>query len=337
MTITKNKRIDWIDTAKGLGIIFVTFGHAYPYALTEWLFPPLMPLFFFLSGYVFSCNVPFSTFIKKRIKTLLVPYIFLGIIVVLGYAIQFKQFNLDSLLNLTIGFIFQQRFLNIWFLPCLFILNVITYLLVKIYDNDYFLLFVSLISFLVGSLYYKYLNASLYWNIDICIMALPYFLIGYITKKRNYVDKYLINKKTNLLFISLLLIHTIAWYINYRHGYTLDMFTGDYGVVVATIVHSLAGIFWIIILSIKCKSEYIKYIGKNSILYYMLHQFVIFPIIQYIFEKIHLETYLNIIFNSNLIETMLVLAILKTVITIIVLTALCKLIYKFKLEYILGK
>ena len=337
MNITKNKRIDWIDTAKGIGIILVTFTHAYPYAFTGWLFPPLMPLFFFLSGYLFNYNTSFSIFIKKRIKTLLVPYLFLGIIVVLGYAIQFKQFNLDSLLNLTISFVFQQRFLNIWFLPCLFLLNIIAYFIMKISDNNYFLLFISLISFLVGSVYYKYSNASLYWNLDICLMALPYFLIGYVNKKNNIVDKYLTNNKSYLIFIFLLLVQTIAWYINYSHGYGLDMFTGEYGISVATFIHSLAGIFWIIILSIKCKSEYIKYIGKNSILYYMLHQFVIFPIIQYIFEKIHLETYLNTIFNSNLIETMLVLAILKTVITIIFLTVLCKLIYKFKLEYILGK
>lgn len=296
-----------------------------------------MPLFFFLSGYTFNCNSPFLKFINKRIKTLLVPYIFLGIIVVLGYAIQFKQFNLDSLLNLTIGFIFQQRFLNIWFLPCLFLLNIIAYFIIKISNNDYYLLLVSLISFLIGSLYYKHLNASLYWNLDICLMALPYFLIGYVTRIRNIVDKYISNNKSNLIFIFLLLIQTITWYINYIYGYDFNMFTGEYGITTVTFIQCLAGISWIILLSTKCKSEFIKYIGKNSVFYYMLHQFVIFPIIQYLFDKIHLETYFNIIFNSNLVKTKLILATLKTVITFIVLTALCKLIYKLKLEFILGK
>ncbi len=81
----KRSRIEWVDVAKGLGIILVSFGHLRngdgqsvwlpalnPLISAIYLFH--MPLFFFLAGITFSGRGSFAEFIKRKAKTLLVPY-----------------------------------------------------------------------------------------------------------------------------------------------------------------------------------------------------------------------------------------------------------------------
>lgn len=61
--ITEKKRIDWVDMLKGIAIICVIIGHrtwsdygALPCMLKSWIYSFHMPLFFFLSGFVFSID-----------------------------------------------------------------------------------------------------------------------------------------------------------------------------------------------------------------------------------------------------------------------------------------
>ena len=50
------ERLDYIDTAKGIGIIFVVFGHHLLEAesFRHWISCFHMPLFFIISGYLFA-------------------------------------------------------------------------------------------------------------------------------------------------------------------------------------------------------------------------------------------------------------------------------------------
>src|SRR4030065_2778158 len=73
-------RIAWIDHAKALGIIFVVIGHTtgLPVFVMNVIYSFHMPLFFFLSGYLLKeshLQLPFTSFLKRMWRTLLVPYI----------------------------------------------------------------------------------------------------------------------------------------------------------------------------------------------------------------------------------------------------------------------
>lgn len=79
------QRVHWIDVAKGLGIILVSFGHIRNGAGESVWLPALntsidciylfhMPLFYFLGGLTFSSRRPFGDFLKTKAKTLLIPY-----------------------------------------------------------------------------------------------------------------------------------------------------------------------------------------------------------------------------------------------------------------------
>ena len=79
----ETKRITWVDMAKGYGIIAVFIGHLVQGGmLGNFVYSFHLPLFFFLSGYLFHANVDFLTFLKKKARSILVPYFSLGIFIV---------------------------------------------------------------------------------------------------------------------------------------------------------------------------------------------------------------------------------------------------------------
>ena len=53
------KRISWIDMTKGYGVLLVIIGHMYIFNLSSWIYSFHMPLFLFISGYVFKVNITF--------------------------------------------------------------------------------------------------------------------------------------------------------------------------------------------------------------------------------------------------------------------------------------
>ena len=75
-----NNRISWIDIMRGALMIAIVIGHVYgDGALRTWVFSFHVPAFFFLSGYCFKYTNQFGSFIKKKIRTIVVPYLFFSI------------------------------------------------------------------------------------------------------------------------------------------------------------------------------------------------------------------------------------------------------------------
>ena len=79
--LTSNKtidRIDFLDYAKCFGMLCIIWGHIYFNVVNhDIIYFFHIPLFFFMSGMVFNkTKYPqFSCFFKKRIKTLILPYL----------------------------------------------------------------------------------------------------------------------------------------------------------------------------------------------------------------------------------------------------------------------
>lgn len=79
----KVKRIDFFDIAKGIGILCMIAGHMGNPAIDRIVFTFHVPLFFLISGYFLSEKESISTFVKKKIRTLIIPYLFTGLCLVL--------------------------------------------------------------------------------------------------------------------------------------------------------------------------------------------------------------------------------------------------------------
>ena len=131
--IQTSKRIEWIDTAKGIGLLLVMLGQLHVPYMSAWIYTFHMPLFFFLSGVVFSGDkYSFKEFCIKRMKSLVVPYFCLGFVIYLFYVIMNVMVgpenglygtNMDMLKN----FLIQEHFWTIWFLACLFVVEIMWY------------------------------------------------------------------------------------------------------------------------------------------------------------------------------------------------------------------
>lgn len=70
-----NKRILWIDALKGFGIFLVTFAHLNIWdPLEAHIYSFHMCLFFFISGFLFKCNLSIREYAYKKIRNLLIPF-----------------------------------------------------------------------------------------------------------------------------------------------------------------------------------------------------------------------------------------------------------------------
>lgn len=130
-------RISFIDMAKGIGILLVVIGHSeFPSTgLITWISSFHMPLFFILSGMLFShtnaLKKDFRTFVKRKARSILLPYAVFSILSILAQAIlefdSFPEYFYTALLQ-TVSF---YGISVLWFLPVLFFAESIFFLIGK--------------------------------------------------------------------------------------------------------------------------------------------------------------------------------------------------------------
>lgn len=291
------ERIAWIDMAKGYGILLVIYAHLGRDFLWTWMYSFHLPLFFFLSGYVFNGQRKFGEFVQKKCKAIIVPYFCLGIPMVLFELLKYVylgDFSGQAVIQLVKAFLLQRRLWTLWYIACLFCLNILFYVLIRMCKKEWMVAVASIILPIVGLGYYHYGGRPLPWNADACAMAIPFFYVGYAYKKHGeWLEERI--KKWNVWpanFFILAGINILCWRLSLDEtGLGLEMFESNYGKPVFTYVAAFAGIFCVILLSKTCTIVPIRYIGENSVLYYAWHQTIFMPIVRIGFEKIGIVPY----------------------------------------------
>ena len=126
------ERIDWIDYAKALGVFLVIMGHTYKgYSFIGWIYSFHMPLFFFLSGTTLKIKqISCKEFFKKRVKALLIPYIlYSAVYIILEVVKGALNGNIDGTMKYFLRDAFwirgEQATIGLWFLPLLFLVEVL--------------------------------------------------------------------------------------------------------------------------------------------------------------------------------------------------------------------
>lgn len=128
-----NKRITYLDTAKGILILLMLIGHIWNEGFVhDFIYVFHMPAFFIISGMVGSRKEisvrGFGEFLLSRVKTLLIPYLFFEI-----YAILIDIICNGAYLNIK-GYAYQVLTLQLfngplWFLMVMFLSGVIYFFL----------------------------------------------------------------------------------------------------------------------------------------------------------------------------------------------------------------
>ena len=189
----KFKRLEYIDFAKAFGMLLIVWGHI---RLGDWsnafVYAFHIPLFFFLSGMVFSKKryPDFKSFLLKRVNSLIKPYIVFSVLTWIVWAAfsYVTHANVDSYwMPLAETFIaqgsggFLLHNVPLWFVTCLFIVEIIYYFLA-----DLKRLWIMTITIVMAAISYWAINnlecfdiTLLPWNIEVAMLAIPFYAAGH--------------------------------------------------------------------------------------------------------------------------------------------------------------
>lgn len=325
------KRIEWIDMAKGYGIICVILGHyEIPY-IEDVIYSFHIPMFILLSGVFFSTKKNLKEFIKSKIQKIIIPYIFLCIpMIIFGLLLRNKQFFTVEQLTIEIKlFIMQRHWTTLWYLACLFNLNILTYLVIKIHSLFY-RFSIIIFSSIIGIIYFRSGMRSLPWAYDITLVVWPFFYLGYYIRPLILSES--IFKGCNIIykskiFWSCIYIFFFLFIINMKlEGKHIDLFCSNFKFEPIAYLDAVLGTYIICVCSKKRLSRIISYIGRNSLVFFAWHQTLIMTLLDNILN------YFNVSRQGNIF-----ISLLTIILNIICLFLLNEIIIRTKLKVLIGR
>ncbi len=312
---SSDNRIVWVDMLKGVAILAVMIGHIVPYTyIGEFVYSFSIPLFIFISGYLFKRYNSFKEFLTHKFKSLLIPYLMFGLpfpIVIAFYNVAYADGSYSpfsaadyfyALLQELYNYIIQIRYQVIWYLAMIFLVNVVMYFILLI-RHRWVQIAIILILLTTGAIYYHFGGKPLIWNIDTVIMALPFFYVGHLLSDNGKCAVRITEMKKSraaLLFV-VFLIGNIVFNLltHYISGESLDMYFCQYGVLPLTYISAFCGIFAFMILSIILRSRVVEFFGRHSLIYFILHQGVLYLLNLYILPMLNIPSLSHIVGDSN--------------------------------------
>ena len=181
------KRIHWVDILKFLAIFAVYLGHNGESAGKSHAFVYLysIPLFFFVSGFFTrSTQVPLLKYCKDKFQRLMVPY-FTFSLLALAYFSFFNRWEISQIFLVGKSFLFGIRgqvfALSLWFIPCLFVITVAHFTILKVVKSGYVTLGISVLLFIVSQtiLPYNPLEKPVWiMNLDSAMYYYVFYVLG---------------------------------------------------------------------------------------------------------------------------------------------------------------
>lgn len=81
-----NKRIEYLDVAKGVGIILVVWAHASG-PFSNYINQFHMPLFFLISGFLYNSRLSVIEYVKNKVIHLYIPFVFWNLLGFIGTSV----------------------------------------------------------------------------------------------------------------------------------------------------------------------------------------------------------------------------------------------------------
>lgn len=194
MVVSSDKsRIVWIDLAKGICIFLVVFHHVtvalnidYPFSTQLTSFR--MPLYFILSGLFFKQYEGFVGFLKRKTNKLLIPFLFFLLITsVLPCWFIRHDLSLKYFFTEMNGPLYNY---TIWFLLCLFEINLLFYFIqwiAGLLDSKHQTVIVGLLSVCLGicGLVIGIYGQTIPLYVGTTLTALPFFAFGWWLRRHS--------------------------------------------------------------------------------------------------------------------------------------------------------
>ncbi|MDO4511181.1 MAG: acyltransferase family protein [Bacteroidales bacterium] len=190
-------RFQYIDLTKGIGILTVVWAHI---MLVGWshrlIYAFHMPLFFFVSGFLFKAEkfASFTDFLKKRFKRLMIPYAIYSVATWAVWAVfrYITHSDVESYFMPLLQTVIAQgsgEFMvhnsALWFIPCLFAVEIIYFFIRKTGEIASLALCVAIaaLNYLMACIFGDAYMYGLPWNLDAAFYALPFYALANIVHK----------------------------------------------------------------------------------------------------------------------------------------------------------
>ncbi len=305
-----SRRIAWVDYAKGLAIIgvFVLHSNA-PENVIHTIDMFCMPLFFLLSGFVFSIRKypSFQPFLRNKLRTLILPGVFFTAVpfavervigIISGNIWNAKDY-VRWFLGLAINLRGREGFGSIpWFLACLFTVEIGGYMLLRLVERvalpQWALVGIGSASILVGYLYSRFIHIVLPWGADIALSMFGYFIFGYVMRSHHDAIERAMHPITAIVTAALLVAATL---LNTQQP--VNVYMNTYGNIGYYLVGAFSGMWTIIAICVglgRISTSHtlllsaIAYSGRNSLVFYCVNAPIYSNLIPLILAWIGLDT-----------------------------------------------
>lgn len=275
----QKSRIEYLDIAKSLGIIAVVYAHARGIGGSYmWHFH--MPLFFFISGLLYSEQSNLKTYIIRKIKALYIPFVFWNLLFyVVKQNLLTRKIAYKNIFLMFLGVYKEGDFLGAtWFLAALFQVTI----LYKVLDcslkhskcKDIILILLFICFAIIG------FDITLPYKLSRTVILSVFFAIGvFIQKNKNLLN--------NIDSVILALVCGVMFYVISRANY-VNMGDNEYRYCIEFVIGAFAAIYIIIFVSKRLANslngitKIIKlgmiYLGRYSI-DIVIWQFVAFKLV----------------------------------------------------------
>ena len=288
-----SKRIEYLDIARGIGILLVVLGHNDFEALSVFVHQVIysfhIPLFFFLSGYFINISIPFFDFFKKRFNSLLKPFLF-TIFLIYFTSVSFEKMGFNTAVTRIVKALYGTGhyidWVQLWFLPELFVVSLYAFLFITLVSKlqNRWIRWGILLATLALSLPFlktfypfpisifgkEYELYGLPFGLDLVFLSGFYFILG------NEVRQVTSEKTFDSLFIFLgtgigLLV------LNLLFTYEIDFNIRQYDAFLVNTAEAIFGILFILALSRQIEmhsprlASVFKYLGNISLIILLFH------------------------------------------------------------------
>lgn len=310
------KRLKYIDIAKGIGMLLVILGH---YECTNdirrWIFAFHMPLFVFISGYLFKN-------LTKSVKSLFTAYLCGSVIgsalyILLNFSLESVGKSLVAIVGgCSAPFYVQEMNTALWFLTGLIVIEILHMLGKSIKVDIIFLIAFPLFGALFGT---TKSHSYIPWNIDVAMMLYPFFWLGDKVKKIDIESLICTNFRrvvaALLSIISLVVVYRLA-----AINVSVNIFRLVYGKNIwMYYFNGLLGTLGIVIISFVLSTVFkecriLTVIGENTLFILCYHQILIWGCIE-IVNRSGLQGYVQIGLWILLFIIMLILLLVAALLT----------------------
>lgn len=278
------RRIEYIDIAKALGIMLVIAGHVVSpdTEIKRILYAFHMPLFFILSGMLLKSRVTYDyvswkALAVKKLKMLMLPYFI--------WALIYSSFSFKHLAFIIYGtretLLRAESLTSLWFLPVMFLALLYCEIVLAVSSKapKYRTVTVTagiVICFLIGLFLPhngKYGNP---WGLDVAFIAAAFMLLGMLVRRgTDLISNHPASMAAATVIACMVFIFTVR-FSSSQVGYVL-MANGEYGNPPVFAVNAVAGSLLVIMISrlistLLRRTGLLQWIGARTLGIFVVHK-----------------------------------------------------------------